>query len=125
VSIPPGVLIDPYDLKGPWRLEPPEETLPSEPNEVADRSEPEPAYELPSSEDSPSRELGRPSKSAEIERAIETLLANDVALAKMPRPKAYRAVRECAARELNSDTQIGFSDPVIQRSLLKRFGPRR
>jgi hypothetical protein len=22
VSIPPGVMIDPYDLKGPWRLEP-------------------------------------------------------------------------------------------------------
>jgi hypothetical protein len=125
LSIPPGVMIDPYDLKGPWRLELPEETLPSDPNEGADRREPEPAYELPSSEGSPSRELGRPSKSAEIERAIEILLANGIPLAKMPRPKAYRAVRECAARELNSDTQIGFSDPVIQRSLLKRFGPRR
>jgi hypothetical protein len=56
---------------------------------------------------------------------IEILLANGVALAKMPRLKAYKAVRECAARELNSDTQIGFSDPVIQRALLNRFGPRR
>jgi hypothetical protein len=125
LSIPPGVMIDPYDLKGPWRLESPEETFPSEPNEITDRREPEPTYELPSNEGSPSRDLGRPSKSAEIERAIDILLTNGVALAKMARPKAYRAVRECAARVLKSDTQIGFSDPVIQRSLFKRFGPRR
>jgi hypothetical protein len=125
VSIPPGVMIDPYDLEGPWRREQLDEMLSSEPNEVADRSEPEPAYELPSREASQSREPGRPSKSAEIERAIEMLLADGVALAKMPRPKAYAAVRECAARKLNSDTQIGFSDPVVQRSLVKRFGPRR
>lgn len=114
--------LDPHDLKGPWRLERRDETLPSEPNEVADRSELESVPELPSSDGSPSRGLGRPSKSAEIERATEILLANGVTLPRMPRPNAYIAVRQCPARELGSDTQIGFSDPVIQRSLFKRFG---
>jgi hypothetical protein len=104
---------------------PSESSLRSESNEVSDRSEREPVPVRPSSDASPTREPGRPSKSAEIERAIEILVANGGTLAKMPRTKAYRAVRECAARALNSDTQIGFSDPVIQRALLNHFGPRR
>ena len=67
---------------------------------------------------------GRPSKGDEIEEAIDLLLRNGVDLAKMPRPKAYQKVRECAKSDLNSDTDIGFTDPVIQRFLFRRFGPR-
>jgi hypothetical protein len=86
--------------------EPRHETLPNEPTRGSERQEftgsiePESVPELPSTETSPPRDLGRPSKSVEIERAIEILVANGVALAKMPRPKAYRAVRQCAEREL-------------------------
>jgi hypothetical protein len=68
---------------------------------------------------------GRPSKENEIEEAIDLLLRNGVDLAKMPRPIAYEKVRECAKSDLNSDTDIGFADPVIQRFLFRRFGPRR
>ena len=71
------------------------------------------------------RGRGRPSKELEIERAIDILLRRGVDLAKMPRPKAYGTVRECAASELKSDTKIGFTDPVIQRFLFRRFGARR
>ena len=72
----------------------------------------------------PSRARGRPSKTPEVERAIDHLLERGVALAKMPRPDAYKAVRK-AANELKYNTQIGFSDPVVQRALSRRFGPRR
>ena len=72
----------------------------------------------------PSGARGRPSKTPEIEHSIDTLLEKGVALAKMPRPKAYGAVRKAAA-ELKYNTEIGFSDPVIQRALSRRFGPRR
>jgi hypothetical protein len=72
----------------------------------------------------PSGARGRPSKTPEIEHSIDTLLEKGVALAKMPRPKAYAAVRK-AADELKYNTEIGFSDPVIQRALGRRFGPRR
>jgi len=88
---------------------------------IASATMPERHEETPS----PSKVRGRPSKTPEIERAIELLLSKGVDLAKMPRPKAYEAVRKCAAGELNSDTLIGFTDPVIQRSLFSRFGPRR
>jgi hypothetical protein len=133
-SEPPSVartFNEPHETTDQGEGEPQHETLPGEPTRASEPQgftapiKTESAPELPSREASSPRELGRPSKSAEIERAIEILLANGIALAKMPRPKAYRAVRECAARELNSDTQIGFSDPVIQRSLFKRFGSRR
>jgi hypothetical protein len=68
---------------------------------------------------------GRPSKTVEIARAIDLLVKRGVDLAKMQRTKAYETVRMCAKSELKSDIQIGFSDPVIQRSLHNRFGHRR
>jgi hypothetical protein len=72
----------------------------------------------------PSGARGRPSKAPEVERAIDHLLEKGVALAKIPRPAAYNAVRK-AANELKYNTEIGFSDPVVQRALSRRFGPRR
>jgi hypothetical protein len=71
------------------------------------------------------RQRGRPSKTPEIEQAIDILSEKGVDLAKMPRPKAFKTIRKCAARELKSDVDIGFSDPVIQRALFNRFGRRR
>jgi hypothetical protein len=68
---------------------------------------------------------GRPSKTSEIEEAINILLDRNIDLTSMPRPAAYRAIKECAEIELKSNTQIGFSDPVIQRALFRRFGRRR
>jgi hypothetical protein len=68
---------------------------------------------------------GRPTKTAEIEQAIDILLTKGVDLAGLPRPKAYKAVRQCAASELGSDINVGFSDPVIQRALFRRLGRRR
>jgi hypothetical protein len=73
---------------------------------------------------SPSGARGRPSKTPEVERAIDYLLEKGVALAKIPRPDAYKAVRK-AANELKYNTEIGFSDPVVRRALSRRFGPRR
>jgi hypothetical protein len=72
----------------------------------------------------PSGVRGRPSKTPEVERAIDHLLEKGVALAKIPRPAAYKAVRK-AANELKYNTEIGFSDPVVQRALSRRFDPRR
>jgi hypothetical protein len=83
--------------------------------------EPESASQVQAS----AREPGRPSNGPEIERAIDILLERGVDLANIPRRKAYKAVRACAAKELDSNTKLGFSDPVIQRSLFKRFGRRR
>ena len=68
---------------------------------------------------------GRPTKLAEIEQAIDILLAKGVDLASMPRPNAYKAIKKCAEIELKSNTKIGFSEPVIQRALFSRFGRRR
>ena len=105
---------EPHEIADQGEGEPQHETLPDEPTRASEPQgftvpiESESVPKLPSSEASLPRDLGRPSKSAEIERAIEILLANGVALAKMPRAKAYVAVRKCAARELNSDTEIGF-----------------
>ena len=95
-----------------------------EPRESTDQGEREPLHETLPSERSPSKARGRPSKTPDIDRAIDILVKKGVDLAKMPRPSAYRAVKECAASELYSDTQLGFSDPVIQRSLFRRFGRR-
>ena len=55
----------------------------------------------------PSGARGRPSKTPEVERAIDYLLERGVALAKIPRPDAYKAVRK-AANELKYNTEIGF-----------------
>jgi hypothetical protein len=68
---------------------------------------------------------GRPSKEEEIEGAINILLARGIDLTTMPRPNAYNAIKNCARTELKSNTKIGFSDPVIQRALFRRFGRRR
>jgi hypothetical protein len=71
------------------------------------------------------KQRGRPSKAPEIEHAIDILLRQGVDLANMPRPRAYNAVRNCAASELKSNIEIGFTNPVIQRALFRRFGRRR
>jgi hypothetical protein len=105
------------------------------------QSEPEPAGEphIQSTDETPPSEpaaekledgslplkVGRPSKGPEIEQAIEILLGRGVDLARMKRPKAYAAVKECAASELNSNIKIGFHNSVIQRFLFRRFGARR
>lgn len=68
---------------------------------------------------------GRPSKTDEIEQAIDMLLKNGIDLAAMSRPRAYKAIRKCAEGDLKSNTKIGFSDPVIQRALFRRFRERR
>jgi hypothetical protein len=72
--------------------------------------------------DAPRR--GRPSKEDKIGEAIDILLKKGVDLAKLPRPQAMAEIRKCAANELKSDINIGFSDPVLQRVLFRRFGPR-
>jgi hypothetical protein len=70
------------------------------------------------------KQRGRPTKLAEIEQAIDILLAKGVDLASMPRPKAYKAIKKCAEIELKSNTKIGFSESVIQRALFRRFDRR-
>jgi hypothetical protein len=113
--------------------EPPHESPPSEPvqsDEPLTEAAQIPAEGTRSSEtrrqtSSPPRGRGRPSKEAEIEKAIDILMKRAVPLPKMPRPKAMMQIRRCAEIELNSDTNIGFSDPVLERFLLRRFGPRR
>jgi hypothetical protein len=67
--------------------------------------------------------LGRPTKSAEIEAAIGALAAEGVQLHKLPRKDACALVRQKAAAH-GASVEIGFSDPVIQRSLVRRYGPR-
>jgi hypothetical protein len=67
--------------------------------------------------------VGRPSKTAEIDAAIEALTADGVDLSKLPRKDAYLRIRQKAA-ELGASVDIGFSAPVIQRSLVRRYGPR-
>jgi hypothetical protein len=71
------------------------------------------------------RSPGRPSEELEIEKVIDILLERGVELGSMPRPTAFAAVRKCAASELKLDINVGFSDPVLQRFLFRRFGPRR
>ena len=96
-----------------------------EPQSSEDALRSEPAPEKHEEAHAPSKTPGRPSKVPEIERAIDILLERGVDLANMPRRKAYKAVRACAAKELNSNVKLGFADPVIQRSLFERFGRRR
>jgi hypothetical protein len=66
---------------------------------------------------------GRPSKSAEIRAAIEALAAEGVELPKLSRKDACARVRQRAAKH-GASIEVGFSDPVIQRSLVRRYGPR-
>jgi hypothetical protein len=116
-----------------WEWEPLDETSPSgpeSPNEQLTQAELESTEETPLSESTSTKfgetpSPGRPSKKPEVERAIQILLERGVPLASMPRTKAYKAVRACAAKELNSNVEIGFTDPVIHRALFERFGRRR
>jgi hypothetical protein len=96
-----------------------------EPQAPRDTLSSEPAPEKRKEAHTPSKDKGRPSKKPEIKRAIDILLQRGVDLANMPRQKAYKAVRQCAAKELNSNIKLGFTDAVIHRSLFKRFGPLR
>jgi hypothetical protein len=97
------------------------------------QAEQEAAEETPPSESTPAKfgqapsplKVGRPSKVPEIEKAIELLLVRGVDLGRMTRPKAFAAIKECAANELNSNVKIGFHNSVIQVCLFRRFGPRR
>jgi hypothetical protein len=66
---------------------------------------------------------GRPTKNAEIEAAIEALAATGIELPKLPRKDACVLIRQRAA-ELGASVEVGFSDTVIQRSLVRRYGPR-
>jgi len=69
-------------------------------------------------------ERGRPSKASEIEKAIRGLLAEGIDLRKSPRSQAYEQIRQFAVHKLNCNIAIGFSDPVIQRCLVKLLGKR-
>ena len=130
-------IIDPREISAQRDRGPSDETLPSEPEpsdeppikeerESADEMLPgKPTPEKGEEVHSPSNVRGRPSKTLEIEQAIESLSGKGVDLTKMSRRKACTEIKKCAARELKSNTEIGFSDPVIQRALFKRFGRRR
>jgi hypothetical protein len=130
----PGPFVDPCEQ---CEQDPLEEMLPSEqgpPNNLWVQREPQslndalPSEAAPEKHEesyAPSKVRGRPSKVPEIERAIEILFERGIDLANMSRQKAYKAVRQCAANELNSNIKLGFTDPVIHRSLFKRFGPLR
>jgi hypothetical protein len=67
--------------------------------------------------------LGRPSKNVEIQAAIEALAAESVELPKLSRKDACARIRQ-KATELGANVEVGFSNPVIQRSLVRRYGPR-
>jgi hypothetical protein len=67
---------------------------------------------------------GRQSKEAEIRQAISGLQAKGTDLASQPRPKAYELIREYARDQLGANISIGYSDPVLQRVLLRLFGSR-
>jgi hypothetical protein len=104
-------------------------TEPSLPEDQCAILEPvSPAVPLPSAP--ASQELidaarrGRPSKEDKIGEAIDILLKRGIDLAKLSRPQAMAEIRKCATSELKSDVNIGFSDPVLQRVLFRRFGPR-
>jgi hypothetical protein len=119
-----------------WDWESLDETLPNEREswvEPLTQAKLEAAKETPQSEPTPEKfgqvpsplKVGRPSKAPEIEQAIELLLARGVDLSRMTRPRAFAAIKKCAANELNSDVTIGFHNSVIQVCLFRRFGPRR
>ena len=66
---------------------------------------------------------GRPTKNAEIDAAIEALIAEGVELPKLPRKDACALIRQKAAGH-GASLEVGFSDAVIRRSLVRRYGPR-
>jgi hypothetical protein len=70
------------------------------------------------------RPPGRQSKEAEIREAISALQAAGADLASQPRPDAYALIKEYARDHLGANISIGYSDPVLQRVLLRLFGTR-
>ncbi len=70
----------------------------------------------------PQGSRGRPTKGAEIEEAIDGLIGMGVDVEKMPRPLAYRKIRDFAHQMFNANISIGYSNPVLQRHLFRRFG---
>lgn len=66
---------------------------------------------------------GRPSKSAEIEAAIDALMTEGVDLSRLARKDAYSRICQ-KATTLGANVEVGFSAPVIQRVLVRRYGPR-
>lgn len=67
--------------------------------------------------------VGRPSKSAEIEAAIDALTSEGVDPCRLCRKDAYSRIRQ-KATTLEANVEVGFSAPVIQRVLVRRCGPR-
>jgi hypothetical protein len=68
---------------------------------------------------------GRPTRSDQIDKAITALLEGGTELANMPRKRAYETIRAYVRKTFRADAKIGFSDPVLQRHLFRRFGNRR
>jgi hypothetical protein len=67
---------------------------------------------------------GRPSKAPEIDKAIKILSGRGVKFNAMPRQVAYDAIKKFAMDELNANVEIGYSDPAIQRCLVRMTGKR-
>jgi hypothetical protein len=129
-ALPGVVAIDPQQIPAEVKLPNKLRAVPDEPEYPAVIHVSKAAAEPPPSDAGPRENIkraqrGRPSKTPEIELAIDILLEKGVGLAKLPRPQAMAEIRNCAADELNSDVNIGFSDPVLERVLFRRFGPRR
>jgi hypothetical protein len=59
----------------------------------------------------------------QINEAVDKLTAEGVDLSKLSRKEAYSRIRR-KSEELGANVAVGFSDPVIQRVLFERFGPR-
>jgi hypothetical protein len=70
------------------------------------------------------RPPGRQSKEAEIERAIKELQESGADLANQPRQKAGHLIREHARDHFGANIKSGYSDPVLQRVLVRLFGLR-
>lgn len=68
------------------------------------------------------RRPGRPSKSDEIGRVIQTLHLDQPDLGTIDRKTACQLVREHAESQHNANTKIGYSDPVILRALIGKYG---
>jgi len=72
----------------------------------------------------PKSRPGRPSKDTEIETAICALRDRGIDLNSMKRSSACEKVREYARDELGANLQIGYSDPPVQRMLVRILGKR-
>jgi hypothetical protein len=67
-------------------------------------------------------ERGRPTKTREIEQAIDGLIEQGVELSQLDRRRAIRKIKQFAREKLGAHTERGYSDPVLQRHLHRRFG---